>query len=296
MRPGGNSKAAAVAARKKEEVAAAAWPWSWCGFLLVGGCGGGGGGGGARGKSGKKVRPRGGGPQPLRRLSFTDLMTGAADQDLSVSLAGSNLRVFAVAELRAATRGFVSGNFLGEGGFGPVYKGFVDDGVKPQAIAVKLWDPDGAQGHKEWLAEVIFLGQLRHPNLVKLVGYCCEDEHRLLVYEYMEHGSLENHLFKQIPAVLPWSTRLNIAVGAAKGLAFLHDAEKPVIYRDFKASNILLDSVSAPFSESFSPISWHNYATKLSITLYNRKLMCLSGCSSLNFSDSILYFIKKTYS
>ncbi|KAG8099386.1 hypothetical protein GUJ93_ZPchr0013g37622 [Zizania palustris] len=250
MRPGGSSKAAAAARKKEEVVAAASWPWSWswCGFLLVmGGCGGGGGGGGgARGKIGKKVRPRGGGgPQPLRRLSFTDLMTGAADQDLSVSLAGSNLRVFAVAKLRAATRGFASGNFLGEGGFGPVYKGFVDvddDGVKPQAIAVKLWDPDGAQGHKEWLAEVIFLGQLRHPNLVKLIGYCCEDEHRLLVYEYMEHGSLENHLFKQIPAVLPWSTRLNIAVGAAKGLAFLHDAEKPVIYRDFKASNILLDS------------------------------------------------------
>ncbi|KAL6656946.1 hypothetical protein ACP70R_004726 [Stipagrostis hirtigluma subsp. patula] len=209
---------------------------------LLGGCLGGG--GGAAGESRKKVRPRGGGGG-LRRLSFTDL-SGAAEQDLSVSLVGSNLYVFSVAELRAATRGFVSGNFLGEGGFGPVYKGFVDDGVKkglkPQAIAVKLWDPEGAQGHKEWLAEVIFLGQLRHPNLVKLVGYCCEDEHRLLVYEYMEHGSLENHLFKQIPAVLPWSTRLNIAVGAAKGLAFLHDAEKPVIYRDFKASNILLDS------------------------------------------------------
>ncbi|XP_062189274.1 serine/threonine-protein kinase RIPK-like [Phragmites australis] len=208
---------------------------------LLGGCLGGSGGAGERQQ--RKVRPSGGGQ--LRRLSFTDL-SGAADQDLSVSLVGSNLHVFSVSELRAATRGFVSGNFLGEGGFGPVYKGFVDDGVKkglrPQAIAVKLWDPEGAQGHKEWLAEVIFLGQLRHPNLVKLVGYCCEDEHRLLVYEYMEHGSLENHLFKKIPAVLPWSTRLNIAVGAAKGLAFLHDAEKPVIYRDFKASNILLDS------------------------------------------------------
>ncbi|XP_062187031.1 serine/threonine-protein kinase RIPK-like [Phragmites australis] len=202
---------------------------------LLGGCLGGNGG---AGEKQRKLRPGGG------RLSFTDL-SSAADQDLSVSLVGSNLHVFSVAELRAATRGFDSGNFLGEGGFGPVYKGFVDEGVKkglkPQAIAVKLWDPEGAQGHKEWLAEVIFLGQLRHPNLVKLLGYCCEDEHRLLVYEYMEHGSLENHLFKQIPAVLPWSTRLNIAVGAAKGLAFLHDAEKPVIYRDFKTSNILLD-------------------------------------------------------
>ncbi|KAJ1291841.1 hypothetical protein BS78_02G347900 [Paspalum vaginatum] len=223
--------------KAKAKAAASAWR------SLLGGClGGGCGGGGAAARDGRqrKVRPGGGG-----RLSFTDL-SGAADQDLSVSLVGSNLHVFSVAELRDATRGFVSGNFLGEGGFGPVYKGFVRDGAKkglrPQAIAVKLWDPEGAQGHKEWLAEVIFLGQLRHPNLVKLVGYCCEDEHRLLVYEYMEHGSLENHLFKQIPAVLPWSTRLNIAVGAAKGLAFLHDAEKPVIYRDFKASNILLDS------------------------------------------------------
>ncbi|CAN6168782.1 unnamed protein product [Urochloa humidicola] len=212
---------------------------------LLGGClGGGGGGGGSKGDRQRKVRPGGGGGGG-GRLSFTDL-SGAAEQDLSVSLVGSNLHVFSVAELKDATKGFDSGNFLGGGGFGPVYKGFVGDGVKkglkPQAIAVKLWDPEGAQGHKEWLAEVIFLGQLRHPNLVKLVGYCCEDEHRLLVYEYMEHGSLENHLFKQIPAVLPWSTRLNIAVGAAKGLAFLHDAEKPVIYRDFKASNILLDS------------------------------------------------------
>ncbi|XP_051214976.1 serine/threonine-protein kinase RIPK [Lolium perenne] len=214
-------------------------PWR----SLLGGCLGAADCGAGTGNQGhKKVRPRSGGGGG-RRLSFTDL-SGAADEDLSVSLVGSNLHVFTVAELRAATREFASDNFLGEGGFGPVYKGFVDKpGLKAQAIAVKLWDPEGAQGHKEWLAEVIFLGQLRHPNLVKLVGYCCEEEHRLLVYEYMAQGSLENHLFdQQVPVVLPWSTRLNIAVGAAKGLAFLHDAEKPVIYRDFKASNILLDS------------------------------------------------------
>jgi hypothetical protein len=118
---------------------------------LLGGClGGGGGGGRAAGDRQRKVRAGGGGG----RLSFTDL-SGAADQDLSASLVGSNLHVFSVAELREATRGFVSGNFLGEGGFGPVYRGFVADGakkgLKAQAIAVKLWDPEGAQGHKEWL-------------------------------------------------------------------------------------------------------------------------------------------------
>jgi serine/threonine protein kinase len=135
---------------------------------------------------------------------------------------------------------------LGEGGVGPVYKGFIDDKIRPgleaQPVAVKLLDLDGSQGHKEWLTEVIFLGQLSHPHLVKLIGYCWEDEHRVLVYEYMARGNLENQLFRRYSVSLPWSTRLKIALGAAKGLAFLHGEEKPVIYRDFKASNILLDS------------------------------------------------------
>uniref|UniRef100_A0A453IXA1 Protein kinase domain-containing protein n=1 Tax=Aegilops tauschii subsp. strangulata TaxID=200361 RepID=A0A453IXA1_AEGTS len=95
----------------------------------------------------------------------------------------------------------------------------------------------------ERLTEVIFLGQLRHPHLVKLIGYCYEDEHRLLVYEFMTRGSLEKLLFRKYAASLQWSTRLKIALGAAKGLAFLHEAQNPVIYRDFKTSNILLDSV-----------------------------------------------------
>ncbi|KAK6941289.1 Serine-threonine/tyrosine-protein kinase, catalytic domain [Dillenia turbinata] len=124
-------------------------------------------------------------------------------------------------------------NFLGEGGFGQVYKGFINDKLRPglqaQAVAVKLLDLDGTQGHREWLTEVIFLGQLRHPHLVKLIGYSCEDEHRLLVYEYMPRGSLDNQLFRRYSVPLPWSTRMKIALGAAKGLAFLHEAEKPVI-------------------------------------------------------------------
>ncbi|KAG4949455.1 hypothetical protein JHK82_042670 [Glycine max] len=187
-------------------------------------------------------------PNSSHRISVTDLSypSTTLSEDLSISLAGTNLHVFSLAELKIITQQFSSSNFLGEGGFGPVHKGFIDDklrhGLKAQPVAVKLLDLDGSQGHKEWLTEVVFLGQLRHPHLVKLIGYCCEEEHRVLVYEYLPRGSLENQLFRRFSASLSWSTRMKIAVGAAKGLAFLHEAEKPVIYRDFKASNILLGS------------------------------------------------------
>ncbi|KAJ0900698.1 putative protein kinase RLK-Pelle-RLCK-VIIa-2 family [Helianthus annuus] len=90
------------------------------------------------------------------------------------------------------------------------------------------------------VAEVEFLGKFIHPNLVKLLGYCWEDQEFLLVYEYMQEGSLENHLFKSSEP-LPWETRIKIAMGAAQGLAFLHNTERKVIYRDFKSSNVLLD-------------------------------------------------------
>ncbi|KAF7065520.1 hypothetical protein CFC21_071617 [Triticum aestivum] len=188
-------------------------------------------------------------PRSSSRMSFKSLSSSGtlSPEDLSITLSGSNLYAFTYAELRAATGSFSRANYLGCGGFGPVYKGAVDDKLRPglaaQPVAVKYLDLDcGTQGHKEWLAEVFFLGQLRHKNLVKLIGYCYEDEHRMLVYEFMSGESLEKHLFKSINGSLPWMTRMKIAVGAAKGLAFLHDADPPVIYRDFKASNILLDS------------------------------------------------------
>ncbi|KAG5547041.1 hypothetical protein RHGRI_012916 [Rhododendron griersonianum] len=191
----------------------------------------------------------------FQRLSASDLSSSTLSEDLSISLAGSDLHVFTVGELKVITQSFSSSNFLGEGGFGPVHKGFIDDklrpGLKAQPVAVKLLDLEGMQGHREWLTEVIFLGQLRHPHLVKLIGYCCEDEQRLLVYEYMPRGSLENQLFRRYTVSLPWSARMKIALGAAKGLAFLHEAEKPVIYRDFKASNILLDSDYTPKLSDF---------------------------------------------
>lgn len=172
--------------------------------------------------------------------------TPKVDDELKIA---SQLRKFAFNELKSATRNFRPESLLGEGGFGCVFKGWIEENgtapVKPGTgltVAVKTLNHDGLQGHKEWVAEVNFLGDLLHPNLVKLIGYCIEDDQRLLVYEFMPRGSLENHLFRRsLP--LPWSVRMKIALGAAKGLAFLHEeAERPVIYRDFKTSNILLDA------------------------------------------------------
>ncbi|KAL8150189.1 hypothetical protein V2J09_019997 [Rumex salicifolius] len=188
--------------------------------------------------------------------------TSKLEEELKVS---SRLRKFAFNDLKVATRNFRPESLLGEGGFGCVFKGWIEEnGTAPAkpgtglTVAVKTLNHDGLQGHKEWLncvvpiiqlllsllwqAEVNYLGDLVHSNLVKLIGYCIEEDQRLLVYEFMPRGSLENHLFRRsLP--LPWSTRMKIALGAAKGLAFLHEeAERPVIYRDFKTSNILLDA------------------------------------------------------
>ncbi|XP_022882968.1 receptor-like cytoplasmic kinase 176 isoform X2 [Olea europaea var. sylvestris] len=166
-------------------------------------------------------------------------------------LHSSNLKRFTLNDLKAATRNFCRESYLGKGGFGRVYKGWVDEhslaASKPgfgMVIAAKLLNKDGWQGHNEWLAEINYLGQLHHPNLVNLIGYCLEDDERLLVYEFMPKGSMENHLFGRGSYFQPisWNLRMKIALGAARGLAFLHSAKDKVIHRDFNTCNILLDS------------------------------------------------------
>ncbi|KAK4419653.1 putative serine/threonine-protein kinase PBL3 [Sesamum alatum] len=161
----------------------------------------------------------------------------------------SNLKSFTFSDLKNATRNFRSDSLLGEGGFGYVFKGWIDEHTfapsRPgtgMVVAVKKLKPESFQGHREWLTEVNYLGLLHHENLVKLIGYCSESDNKLLVYEYMPKGSLENHLFRKGAQLMSWATRTRIAVDVARGLSFLHSLDANVIYRDLKASNVLLDS------------------------------------------------------
>nr|XP_023920917.1 probable serine/threonine-protein kinase PBL3 [Quercus suber] len=186
-------------------------------------------------------------PSSLTIQSFSDKSNASSE-----ILSSPNLKALTFNELKNSTRNFHPDSFLGEGRFGYVFKGWIDEytcsAAKPgsgMAIAVKKLKSERFQGHKKWLTEVNYIGQLHHPNLIKLIGYCLEGENRLLVYEFMPKGSLENHLFKrgpQGPQSLSWEIRIKVAIGAARGLCFLHEAKPHVIYLDFKASNILLDA------------------------------------------------------
>ncbi|XP_047976660.1 probable serine/threonine-protein kinase PBL7 isoform X1 [Salvia hispanica] len=164
----------------------------------------------------------------------------------------TKVRTFTFANLAAATQNFKEDNFLGEGGFGRVYKGrLLDTG---ELVAVKQLDRGGCQGIREFVVEVMTLSMANHPNLVNLIGYCAEGDQRLLVYEYMPLGSLEDHLHGPKPKrkKLDWNTRMTIAAGAAQGLEYMHDKMKtPIIYRDLKGSNILLGDGYRPKLSDF---------------------------------------------
>ncbi|GLU10930.1 hypothetical protein SLE2022_277060 [Rubroshorea leprosula] len=148
-------------------------------------------------------------------------------------------RQFSLAELKAATNNFHHDLKIGEGSFGPVYKGLIDGGSL--VVAVKRFSISSLQGVEEFQNEGELLCQLRHQNLVSLLGFCHEKGESILVYEYVTHGGLDGHLFKNDDP-LPWKRRLEICIGAARGLHYLHTGAKyAIIHRDVKPSNILLD-------------------------------------------------------
>ncbi|KAH7866074.1 hypothetical protein Vadar_015254 [Vaccinium darrowii] len=151
-------------------------------------------------------------------------------------------RVFSLKELHAATNNFNYDNKLGEGGFGSVYWGQLWDGSQIAVKRLKVWSD---KAEMEFSVEVEILARVRHKNLLSLRGYCAEGQERLIVYDYMPNLSLLSHLHGHHSAecLLNWNRRMNIAIGSAEGIAYLHHHATPhIIHRDVKASNVLLDS------------------------------------------------------
>ncbi|CAK9133864.1 unnamed protein product [Ilex paraguariensis] len=161
-------------------------------------------------------------------------------------IATNNVRLYSYHSLRAATGNFHPSNRIGRGGFGVVYRGILRDGTQ---VAIKSLSAESKQGTDEFLTEINVISNIRHTNLVQLLGCCVEDTNRILVYEYMENNSLAGALLgskgERVP--LDWPKRAAICMGTASGLVFLHEeAELAIVHRDIKASNILLDENFRP--------------------------------------------------
>uniref|UniRef100_A0A164USN1 Protein kinase domain-containing protein n=1 Tax=Daucus carota subsp. sativus TaxID=79200 RepID=A0A164USN1_DAUCS len=168
---------------------------------------------------------------------------------------GKPPRWFSFAELDLATRGFSKANFLAEGGFGSVHRGVLPNG---QTVAVKQYKLASSQGDQEFCSEVEVLSCAQHRNVVMLIGFCIEDGRRLLVYEYICHGSLDYHLYGRSRDPLQWSARQKIAIGAARGLRYLHEECRVgcIVHRDMRPNNILITHDFEPLVGDFGLARW----------------------------------------
>ncbi|XP_042393543.1 receptor-like serine/threonine-protein kinase ALE2 isoform X1 [Zingiber officinale] len=193
----------------------------------------------------------------IRKTGNRSILSSSLASSMSMSFVSTmptcppSVRAFTVSELEKATDKFSSRKVLGKGGFGRVYHGVMDDDTE---VAVKLLTKEDQSGDREFIAEVETLSRLHHRNLVKLIGICIEDRIRCLVYEFVRNGSVESHLHRpdKMKQPLDWDSRMKIALGAARGLAYLHEDSTPcIIHRDFKASNILLEDDFTPRVSDF---------------------------------------------
>ncbi|CDY37884.1 BnaC04g31220D [Brassica napus] len=181
--------------------------------------------------------------KPTDSWTTLPLVAGSSHTRSTTSLPSDLCRRFSILEIKSATNNFEKKLIVGVGGFGPVYKGRIDGGAT--LVAVKRLDVSSNQGATEFEAELKMLSVLRHIHLVSLIGYCDDENEMVLVYEYMPHGTLRDHLYKRnkvFDPPLSWKRRLEICVGAARGLQYLHTGAKDmIIHRDIKTTNILLD-------------------------------------------------------
>ncbi|KAL5216561.1 hypothetical protein ABZP36_007962 [Zizania latifolia] len=223
-----------------------------------------------------------------------------------------NIRLFSYSELRSATDNFNRSNKIGRGGFGTVYKGTIRNA---RDVAVKVLSAESRQGIREFLTEIDVITNVKHPNLVELIGCCVEGNNRILVYEYLENSSLDRALLgsNSEPANFTWSIRSAICIGIARGLAYLHEEiASPIVHRDIKASNVLLDKHYNPkigdfglaklFPDNITHIStrvagttgylapeyaWHGQLTKRA-DIYSFGVLVLEIVSGKSSSRSIM--------